>query len=67
MTDEDRRAALHASKLPEYIVGGWAGWLSLTCPRADCEGTFLVDPPFGNATAPCPYCSKVSRLPGATP
>jgi len=49
-------------------VNGTQG--TLQCPKKDCKGKFTVDrkqfkaqkPTF--ATRPCPYCFKVSVIPG---
>jgi hypothetical protein len=42
------------------------------CPRADCRGEFEVEQGAlvasctkrGRGTAPCPFCFRVSRVPG---
>lgn len=59
----------------EFTVLGVDGeWGELQCPRKDCEGTFIVERTRfkeGHHDAvrtpkcrPCPYCFRISRIPG---
>jgi hypothetical protein len=49
------------------------GWAMLACPRGDCKKQFMVERAGfkkslpGRATRPCPYCFRVSVVPGQKP
>lgn len=59
------------SKLKPFAAVETDRGVGLTCPRRGCGGKFIVNLPElrrvkaerNIVTAPCPYCSAVSRLP----
>jgi hypothetical protein len=69
--DDPRSEDYMAPVLKEFnVVKVSAKHGTLACPKKDCKGEFTVDrkqfkaqkPTF--PTRPCPYCFKVSLIPG---
>ena len=63
---KERARKMFQSTLPffnaDVVEFGEKVFTRFTCPRSGCDGTFLVDGPLPNPTAPCVSCFRVARL-----
>lgn len=73
------RPASFASTVPEFLLDGLSGdngFFEVACPRKSCGGMFIIEIARWEGdnngavkvrTRPCPYCFRVSWLPGEKP